>query len=114
MQEQINQLQNSINELLKWKEDRLQQQIAYPIDNISMDIINKNNGKIAIGGIYLSTSSTNPSTSLGYGSWLAVGDGKLLQGITSGTGGTTGIIVATSGATTIASTYTTYYWLRIS
>lgn len=44
-----------------------------------------------IGSIFSSTSSTNPATSLGFGTWVAFGEGKVLVGAGSGfTAGTTG------------------------
>lgn len=39
---------------------------------------------IAVGGIYISTVSTNPATLLGYGTWSAFGSGKVLVGLDSG------------------------------
>jgi len=112
MQQQIDNLQKQIQELLEWKAKKELQQITFPIDQTSLKIINDNNGKIAVGGIYLSIDSTNPASSLGYGTWTAVGNGKLLQGITTGTGGGTNNITATVGAGIIATTYTSYFWLR--
>lgn len=40
---------------------------------------------IKVGGIYLSTDATNPATTLGYGTWAAIGEGRMLIGV--GTGG---------------------------
>ena len=37
-----------------------------------------------VGSIFISTSSTNPGTSLGFGTWSAVGAGKVLVGLDSG------------------------------
>lgn len=114
MQEQINNLQRQIEDLLDWKFQKERQQISFPIDQTSLSIVNKDNGKIAVNGIYLSIDSTNPATSLGYGTWTAVGNGKLLQGITAGSGGGSNNITATTGVGVIATTYTTYIWLRIA
>lgn len=38
----------------------------------------------AVGGIYISTDSTNPATSLGYGTWEAYATGRVLIGIDPG------------------------------
>ena len=44
-----------------------------------------------IGAIFSSTSSSNPATSLGFGTWTAFGEGKVLIGAGSGfAGGATG------------------------
>lgn len=40
--------------------------------------------KTPIGGLYFSTNSTNPATSLGYGTWSAFGTGKMFVGFDSG------------------------------
>ena len=37
-----------------------------------------------VGSIYISVSSTNPATSLGFGTWSAFGAGKVLVGLDSG------------------------------
>jgi len=41
-----------------------------------------------VGSVYVSTSSTNPATLFGIGTWVSIGSGRVLQAITSGTGGT--------------------------
>ncbi|WP_339654013.1 hypothetical protein [uncultured Maribacter sp.] len=44
-----------------------------------------------VGSIYISTISSNPSTSLGFGTWVAFGQGRVLVGSGNGfTGGSTG------------------------
>jgi hypothetical protein len=44
-----------------------------------------------VGAIFSSTSSSNPATSLGFGTWTAFGEGRTLVGAGSGfTGGATG------------------------
>ena len=44
-----------------------------------------------VGSIYISTISSNPSTSLGFGTWVAFGQGRVLLGAGSGyTAGVTG------------------------
>ncbi len=40
-----------------------------------------------VGSVYVSTSSTNPATLFGIGTWVSIGSGRVLQAITSGTGG---------------------------
>lgn len=112
MEEQINQLQDKINELMNWKIEKERQQISFPLDKISQDILSPSLGSIAVGGLYLSTSGTNPISSLGYGTWTIVGTGNVLEGINTGTGGTTGTILATAGATNVKTTYKVYFWLR--
>ena len=52
-----------------------------------------------IGSIFSSTSSSNPGTSLGFGTWVAFGEGKVLIGVGTGfaggaTGGSADAIVA--------------------
>lgn len=42
-----------------------------------------------VGAVYVSTSSTNPSSLFG-GSWSAIGEGRVLQAITSGSTGNAG------------------------
>lgn len=42
--------------------------------------------RIPVGGLYLSTNSTNPATSLGYGTWSAFGAGRVPVGFDSGDG----------------------------
>lgn len=37
-----------------------------------------------VGSIYISTLSTNPNTLLGFGTWVAFGEGKVLVGLDSG------------------------------
>lgn len=42
--------------------------------------------RIPVGGLYFSTNSTNPNTSLGYGTWSAFGAGRVPVGFDSGDG----------------------------
>jgi hypothetical protein len=37
-----------------------------------------------VGSVFISTVATNPGTSLGYGTWLAVGEGQVLVGYKAG------------------------------
>ena len=37
-----------------------------------------------VGAIFISVDSTNPATSLGYGTWVAFGAGRVLVGLDSG------------------------------
>ena len=110
MQDQINTLQAQINDIQEWMFKKERQQISFPIDQTSLSIINKDNGKIAIGGIYLSTTGANPATELGYGIWSAVANGQVLKGTTGASGGTGAAV----GITTGASTYLINVWLRNS
>lgn len=36
---------------------------------------------IPVDGVYISSTSTNPSSTLGYGTWSAVGNGAIFAGI---------------------------------
>jgi hypothetical protein len=59
-----------------------------------------------VGSIYLATVSTNPATLLGFGTWTAYGEGKVLVGKASaGTFSTAG---ATGGAETVTSSNHTH------
>jgi len=40
-----------------------------------------------VGSVYVSTANTNPATLFGIGTWVSIGSGRVLQAITSGTGG---------------------------
>jgi hypothetical protein len=40
--------------------------------------------RIVVGDLHLSTSSTNPATSLGYGTWVAWGSGRVPVGVDTG------------------------------
>lgn len=53
---------------------------------------------VQVGGLYLSTTDTDPATTLGYGTWTAFGAGYALVGV----GGTLGLAAeGTTGATTV-------------
>jgi len=73
----------------------------------SIDVAHLSSGAVAaaypVGSIYMNASSaTNPNTLLGFGTWAAFGDGRVLIG--EGGGYANG---ATGGATTAAHTLTT-------
>ena len=57
-----------------------------------------------IGTIYTSSSSTNPSISLGFGTWVAFGEGKVLIGV--GTGFTAGSTGGSADAVVVSHTHT--------
>jgi len=40
-----------------------------------------------VGSVYIATVNTNPATLFGIGTWVSIGSGRVLQAITSGTGG---------------------------
>ncbi len=50
-EQRIQQLENQVKELLAWKEARMRQQLTFPLDKISQDIVHKDvpvwNGTIA-------------------------------------------------------------------
>lgn len=48
------------------------------IDDLIQDAEDR---KIPVGGLYLATTSTNPATQLGYGTWEAYGAGRALVGV---------------------------------
>lgn len=110
MQAQLDTLQKQIRNIEEWifKKDR--QQISFPIDQTSLKIINENNNKIAIGGIYLSITGVNPATEIGYGTWTQVAVNQVLRGTTGASGGTGSNV----GITTGVSTYLINVWLRQS
>lgn len=58
-------------------------------------------GKIGVNGLYLSTSATNPSTTLGYGTWAAYAAGRALVGV-----GSNGEATWTAGQTKGSETHT--------
>jgi hypothetical protein len=62
------------------------QQLNFPLDKVSQDIIRRYSGGEAfpIGAVFISTVSTDPSILLGYGTWSAIGAGRVLVGIDSG------------------------------
>jgi len=76
------------------------QQITYPLDPVSQNILREfvrgvQVEAFPVGSIFASTLSTNPATTLGYGTWAAFGAGKVLVGYLNGdsdfgTGGATG------------------------
>jgi hypothetical protein len=57
-----------------------------------------------IGAIFSSTSSSNPATSLGFGTWTAFGEGKVLVG--AGTGFAGGATGGSADAVVVSHTHT--------
>lgn len=83
----MDQLKKDQKDLLKWKEDRIHQQITSPIDLVSQEILGKEVGSapaFPVGSIYIAVVATNPATLLGYGTWTAFGTGRTLVGIDAG------------------------------
>jgi hypothetical protein len=62
------------------------QQLSYPLDHDTQRILEQSLSIQAfpVGAIFLSAVSTDPSILLGYGTWSAIGAGKMLVGIDSG------------------------------
>lgn len=55
---------------------------------------------LPVGSIYLNASdATNPATLLGYGTWTAMGQGRVLVGVGTGTDGNSDTLAPTAGAT---------------
>lgn len=66
---------------------QVKNQLQYPFDYETQRAIDEYlKGKIGlpVGAIYISTVSTNPSTILGYGTWVAFGAGRTLVGVDTG------------------------------
>ena len=61
-----------------------------------------------VGSIYSSTSSTNPGTSMGFGTWTAFGAGRVMIGAGTGGGGTytAGATGGSKDAVTVSHTHT--------
>lgn len=61
------------------------QQISFPLDYVTQEVLRGYFGNTVrafpIDSIYISMVSTNPSTSLGYGTWTAFATGKMLIGV---------------------------------
>jgi len=58
-----------------------------PSANLTVDI----SGAYPVGSVHISTVATNPSSTLGFGTWSALGEGRVLLGAGGGyTAGTTG------------------------
>lgn len=74
-----------------------------------------------VGSIHISTSSTNPGTAFGFGTWSAFGEGQVLVGLDSTdtefdtaeeTGGEKGVASTTTGTTNLMPFITVYMWKR--
>jgi len=52
-----------------------------------------------VGSIYISTSSTNPGTTFGFGTWTAIGQGRVLMGVGTGTDSNSNTKTITGGET---------------
>lgn len=73
MQEQINYLQKQIDDLKEWQAQKKRQQITFPLDKISTDVLNSTLSQaIAVNGVYVSTVNIDPYIALGYGTWTLV------------------------------------------
>lgn len=51
-----------------------------------------------VGSVYLSTSSTNPGTTFGFGTWSAIGQGRVLMGVGTGTDINSNTLAVTQGS----------------
>lgn len=65
------------------------QQLTYPLDYTTQEILRDFVSRIQVqafpvGSIFISVDSTNPATTLGYGTWVAFGAGRTLVGFDSG------------------------------
>jgi len=66
---------------------QVKNQLQYPFDYETQRAIDeylKNRMGLPVGAIYISTVSTNPSFILGYGTWVAFGEGRTLVGVDTG------------------------------
>lgn len=75
--------------------------------NTDMDIIDttiksiSDRATLPVGSLYFNASvATNPATLLGYGTWTAFGEGRMMLGAGSGSGLTPRVAGATGGAET--------------
>lgn len=76
------------DELLKDPLDK-GQQIKFPLDATSKNILKQyfeslTSQAFPVGAIYTSVVSTNPATTLGYGTWTAFASGRTLVGVDTG------------------------------
>lgn len=56
--------------------------------------------QLPVGSLYFNASdSTNPATLLGYGTWAAFGQGRVILGVGTGTDGSGDTLAVTAGAT---------------
>lgn len=65
------------------------QQIKFPLDATSKNILKQyfeslTSQAFPVGAVYTSVVSTNPATTLGYGTWTAFASGRTLVGVDTG------------------------------
>jgi len=102
---EIDLLKQEIDVLKEWRFQKERQQITFPLDKISTDmllgLLSTSSQVLPIGSIYANkTNSANPSTYLGYGTWTAV-EGYVIAGYKSGDPN-----FGTAGSTVGSSTHT--------
>lgn len=65
----------------------IRQQLSYPLDHVSTQIIREAIGSsraFPVGSVFISVVSTDPSSLLGYGTWESFGAGRVMVGLDSG------------------------------
>lgn len=90
-QQELDMLRSQVEELMAWKQKRESQQIAFPLDKISRDILDRDSSSASglsavypIGSIYFNkVNSANPATYLGFGTWVAL-ERQVLAGYKAG------------------------------
>lgn len=67
------------------KIEEVRQQIAYPLDYVSQEILSQFvKSAYPVGSVYTSVVDTNPNTLFGFGTWSAFGSGRCLVGVDTG------------------------------
>lgn len=86
MEERLQQLEQQVQQLLTHPTNSATQQLKYPLDYTSQQIIKQfiTTQAFPVGAIYTNVTGTNPATELGYGTWSAFGAGQVLVGYKSG------------------------------
>lgn len=79
---QLNDNWTSVDAALKSTDDNVAA-LQQTVNDLQNQI---NSQRIKVGDLYLSTSSTNPATRLGYGSWERFGEGRALVSVGSADG----------------------------